>query len=190
MDFVSTFTSDCSDNPAAQFTLECYTPANALCFIDLVSTEAQEHANHESPDEAEAGQVRTAQLGLPRCNCCSYLVVHRDDRTPSDRDRVGPCRNLRFILCRGALLRTPNKRLVNGEIDFCGNNGNGILGACYLKRHKWLNLKALVNRQTYVRSLKHCFSSFSGAAGSFSALAGMGSFTVALLTYIFVTIKK
>lgn len=84
----------------------------------------------------------------------------------------------------------PNKKLVNGEIDLCGNNGNGILGACYLKRHKWLNLKALVNRQTYVRSLKHCFSSFSGAAGSFSALAGMGSFTVALLTYIFVTIKK
>jgi hypothetical protein len=30
----------------------------------------------------------------------------------------------------------PNKRPVNGEVDFCGNNGNEILGACHLKRHK------------------------------------------------------
>ena len=84
----------------------------------------------------------------------------------------------------------PNKRPLNGEVDLCGNNGNGILGACHLKRHKWLNLKALIDRQTYVRSLKHCTSSFSGAAGSFSALAGTGSFIVALLTYIFVASKR
>ncbi|WP_156993150.1 hypothetical protein [Pseudonocardia acaciae] len=94
------------------------------------------------------------------------------------------------LFCAEVPCCAPNKRLVNGEIDFCGNNGNGILGACHLKRHKWLNLKSLVSRQTYVRSLKHCVSSFSGAAGSFSALAGLGSFTVALLTYLFVTTKK
>lgn len=94
------------------------------------------------------------------------------------------------LFCAEVPCCAPNKQLRNGETDLCGNNGNGILGACHLKRHKWLNLKALVDRDTYLRSVKHCCSSFSGAAGSFSAIAGLGSFTVALLTYLFVTTKR
>jgi len=69
-----------------------------------------------------------------------------------------------------------NKEKRDGEVDLCGNNGRGLLGACYLKRHKWENLKAISSRQRGVQAMRHTVSKFCGQAAAFSALAGLGSF--------------
>jgi hypothetical protein len=39
-----------------------------------------------------------------------------------------------------------NKRKRDGEIDYCGNNGRGLLGGCRFRRHKWENLKTIAQR--------------------------------------------
>lgn len=83
-----------------------------------------------------------------------------------------------------------NKQKRDGEVDLCGNNGNGLLGACHLKRHKWENLKALGSRHAAGRAFRHTLSKFSGQAAAFSALAGLGSFFVATLTLVLVTSRQ
>ena len=83
-----------------------------------------------------------------------------------------------------------NKERKDGEPDYCGNNGRGLLGACHLKRHKWENLKALAGRQRTVQAFRHLVSKFSGQAAAFSALAGLGSFAVAVLMLLFVTMRQ
>jgi len=75
----------------------------------------------------------------------------------------------------------------DGELDYCGNNGRGLLGACHLKRHKWENLRALAGRQRSVQAFWHLVSKFSGQTAAFSALAALGSFAVAVFTLLFVT---
>jgi len=82
-----------------------------------------------------------------------------------------------------------NKEEEDGEPDYCGNNGRGLLGACHLKRHKWENLKALAGRQRSVQAFRHLVSKFSGQAAAFSALAGLSCFAVMVLTLLFVTTK-
>ncbi len=83
-----------------------------------------------------------------------------------------------------------NKEKRDGGIDYCGNNGRGLLGACHLKRHKWQNLKALSSRERSVQALRHTVSRFSGQAAAFSALAGIGSLIVATLTFALITTKQ
>ena len=55
-----------------------------------------------------------------------------------------------------------NKEKRDGEVDFCGNNGHGLLGACHLKRHEWENLKALGARQRAARAARHTVSRSCG----------------------------
>ncbi|MEJ2860950.1 hypothetical protein [Actinomycetospora flava] len=83
-----------------------------------------------------------------------------------------------------------NKEKRDGEVDYCGNNGRGLLGACHLKRHKWENLKALSSRQRGVQALRHTVSRFCGQAAAFSAAAGIGSLLVATLTFVFVATRQ
>jgi hypothetical protein len=83
-----------------------------------------------------------------------------------------------------------NKEKRDGDVDYCGNNGHGLLGACHLKRHKWQNLKALGSRERSLQALRHTVSRFCGQAAAFSALAGIGSLLVATLTFVFVTTRQ
>lgn len=77
-----------------------------------------------------------------------------------------------------------NKRQKDGGADFCGNNGNGLLGACHLQRHRWENLKMLTTRQQAVVAGRHVVSKFCGQAAAFSAAAGIVSCLVATATLI------
>lgn len=77
-----------------------------------------------------------------------------------------------------------NKQLRDGEVDYCGNNGSGLLGACHLSRHKWENLKTITSRQQGAAAARHLVSKFCGQAAAFSALAGIGSFVVAAVALI------
>ena len=83
-----------------------------------------------------------------------------------------------------------NKRKRDGEVDHCGNNGRGLLGGCRFRRHKWENLKGIAQRQRAADVLRHILSTFKGKAAAFSAVAGMGSFLIAMLTFVYVTIKQ
>jgi hypothetical protein len=83
-----------------------------------------------------------------------------------------------------------NKGRRDGEVDLCGNNGRGLLGACHLKRHKWENLKVLGSRQLGAQAAKHTVSKFCGQAAAFSALAGLVSAVVATTTLFVLTLRQ
>jgi hypothetical protein len=72
----------------------------------------------------------------------------------------------------------------SGEVDLCGNNGNGLLGTCHLKRHKWESLKRFTTRQQGDVAARHLVSKFRGQAAAFSAMAGSGSFAVATVALV------
>lgn len=83
-----------------------------------------------------------------------------------------------------------NKRKRDGGPDYCGNNGRGLLGGCRFRRHKWENFKTIAQRQQAVAVIRHILSTFRGKAAAFSAVAGMGSFVVALMTFAFITLRQ
>jgi len=52
------------------------------------------------------------------------------------------------------------------EGEFCRHNAKGLLRGCYLKQHKWQNLKMLVRRSSWGNLGRTVFRSVAGSAAA------------------------
>ncbi len=70
--------------------------------------------------------------------------------------------------------------------EFCRHNAKGLLRGCYLKQHKWQNLKMLVRRSSWGTLRSAIFRSLAGNTAAltliFGAVSAFGSAVVPFLT--------
>jgi hypothetical protein len=66
-----------------------------------------------------------------------------------------------------------------GEPTLCRNNSRGLLRGCHIIAHRWQNLRMIGRRHLWGRLFGGLFRRVSGAAATFSALAGMTSALIA-----------
>ncbi|QJY45583.1 hypothetical protein [Pseudonocardia broussonetiae] len=53
--------------------------------------------------------------------------------------------------------------------EWCRNNASGILGGCYLKNHRWQNVRMLVDRATRQKAVNGVLRGVDGKAATVSA---------------------
>lgn len=68
---------------------------------------------------------------------------------------------------------------------FCRNNGHGVLLGCWIRQHRWQNVKLLVRRQSWARFGSRVFGSISGNAAALAAIAGFASAAATLIVPLF-----
>jgi len=56
--------------------------------------------------------------------------------------------------------------------EFCRHNAKGLLRGCYLKQHKWQNLKMLVRRSSWGSLGRAIFRSLAGNAAALTVIVG------------------